>query len=71
MVKFYLNSYFYSEVKGSEYESDESLEDEYAPEEDEAAADEVYFFFYNNDKEYKFSGFIFSFVWVPKYLVDR
>ncbi|XP_045452748.1 putative uncharacterized protein DDB_G0267716 [Melitaea cinxia] len=29
------------EVKGKEYESGESLEDEYAPEEDEAAADEV------------------------------
>lgn len=42
---YVLSKYFYSEVKGSEYESDESLEDEYAPEEDEAAADEVYFFF--------------------------
>lgn len=64
---YVLFKYFYSEVKGSEYESNESLEDEYAPEEDEAAADEVYFFFYNNDnKEYKFSGFIFAFVWVPK-----
>lgn len=42
---YVLFKYFYSEVKGSEYESNESLEDEYAPEEDEAAADEVYFFF--------------------------
>ncbi|CAH2089555.1 unnamed protein product [Euphydryas editha] len=38
-----------SEIKDNEYESDESLEDEYAPEETEAAADEVPQTFNNRD----------------------